>query len=363
MNQDQLDYFFMSEALILAEKGNNACHPNPRVGAVIVKDNQVISRGFHQKYGSKHAEVEAILSCKDQKKLINSTIYVTLEPCSHQGKTPPCVDLIIERKISRVVVATLDPNPQVNGEGIKRLKMAGIDITIGILENQAKELNLGFFSRILNNRPFIRSKIASSFDGKTSLSNKVSKWITNKYSRENVQQIRAQSSAILTSYKTVNDDNPKLTVRSLPDDAQPIRFIMDTHLKIDLDSDILKQKNVYVLHGVDLKEKPDVAAMFVKIKMNASGLILSECMRLFQTMEINELLIEAGPGLNGVFLKNHLIDELIAFQSPSVMGGQSNEMFNQPVLEDMKSKINLKLQDQRFFNNDLRSIFRVSYVD
>lgn len=353
----------MAEALKLAHHGSLTCKPNPAVGALITTNNQVIARGFHKVYGGPHAEVEAVNNIPKDINSNKCTLYVTLEPCAHQGKTPPCVDLIIKSGIKRVVIAALDPNPSVNGKGIKILKDAGIDVSSGILETQAIKMNHGFHFRMKTQRPFIRSKIASSVDGKIGLSNYQSKWITNDHSRKNVQNIRQQSNGILTSYKTINFDNPRLTVRHLNEDEQPIRFILDANLKIKEDAQILNQKNVVVYHAGNYKKHSNHCAEFVKISKNKNKLNLFDVMKHMNSLEINNLLIEAGSGINGEFFSNKLIDQLIIFQGNTILAGGAKQMFDEPILSDMKERVCLDRIDQRHFGNDLRSIFNIRYVD
>ena len=252
MNQD-FQTEFMALAIGLAKQGLGKTKPNPSVGAVVIKNGMVLGGGFHMKAGQEHAEVLALNEAGPDAK--GATLYVTLEPCAHHGKTPPCVDLIISSGIKRVVVASLDPNTQVNGKGLDVLRKNGIEVVEGVLQLQAEELNTGFFSRMTKNLPYIRSKIASSIDGRTSLANGDSKWITSEAARNDVQQWRARSCAILTGVGTINQDNPLLNVRNLAENDQPFRVIADTNLSIDLKSQILKQKNIMLAYSNDPNSK------------------------------------------------------------------------------------------------------------
>ena len=231
----------MALALKLASKGSEQTKPNPKVGALLVKEGEVVGKGYHAKAGDKHAEVIAIKEAG--LKANGATLYITLEPCSHHGKTPPCVDLIIQSGVREVVVACKDPNPHVNGGGLDILKTHNIKVVEDILSSQANELNKGFFSRMSNGRPYVRSKIATSIDGKTSLKNGDSKWITSDFARKDVQQWRKNACAIITGVNTINKDNPQLNVRLNEANHQPYRVILDTHLSIDLDAKIFTHPN------------------------------------------------------------------------------------------------------------------------
>jgi diaminohydroxyphosphoribosylaminopyrimidine deaminase/5-amino-6-(5-phosphoribosylamino)uracil reductase len=363
LNQENFDFIFMAQAMKLAQKSSLTCRPNPAVGAVIVKNNEVIADGYHERYGSDHAEVMAIKKCKDASQLNQSTIYITMEPCSHQGKTPPCVDLILASNISRVVIASLDPNPKVHGQGVKKLLDANIKVDTGILENQAFELNRGFFSRMQHQKPYVISKIAASVDGKTALRNWQSKWISGAESRANVQQLRKQCDGILTSYKTINVDNPQLNIREVGIIHQPYRFILDTNLKLNMQSQILQQSKVIVYHAEPLKSKPTVKAEFVQISKKDHQLNLQEIMAHMCSLEVNDLLVESGANLNGVLIQEKWLDELVIFQANSILGGEAKSMFNFPVIDEMQHRIQLEMVEQRYFGTDRRLKFKVNYVD
>jgi len=353
---------FMALALKLANKGAAGTKPNPKVGALIVKNGEVISTGYHAKAGEDHAEVIAIKKAGYKAK--GATLYVTLEPCAHQGKTPPCVGLIIKNGIKEVIVASKDPNPSVNGKGLNELRANNINIVEGILESQAEELNKGFFSRMSKGIPYVRSKIASSIDGKTSLKNSESKWITSEYARNDVQQWRKQSCAILTGVGTINKDNPRLTVRSQSIDNQPYRVILDTHLSINLNSQILEQKKVILAFSDDPKKKIDTLRDFdvqlIKLPFSKNFVDLNLLMRELASLEFNDILVESGPSLNGGLLEQNLIDELILYIAPIIMGGEATPMFHNPILHTMLNKIHLKQKDSRYFGDDLRLIMDVA---
>ena len=346
----------MSQALALAKKRHGRVRPNPSVGSIVVKDEKVVGKGFHEISGKDHAEVIAL---KDAGLLAKGAdLYVTLEPCNHQGKTPPCTNKIISAGISNVYIAMKDPNPLVNGLGIECLKNNGINVTSGIMEDEAKKLNLGFINRMTKSRPYIRSKIAMSVDGKTSLFNGKSQWITSEASRADVQKWRSKSCAILTGKGTVNSDNPSLSIRTIPSNQQPLRIILDSHLRVKRDSKLLQQSNVIVMYGEDknlnLTSLKNTKAEFIKIPLLDNKINLAEVMAYLNKLEINELWVEAGPDLNGELLKFGLLDELITYTAPYIMGGSANSVFNAPILKDMKDKIKISVLDCRSIGEDIR---------
>ena len=346
----------MSLALALAKKSQGNARPNPSVGAIVVKDEKIVGKGSHEVFGKDHAEVIAIKEAGLLTK--GADLYVTLEPCSHQGKTPPCTNAIISAGISNVYIAMKDPNPLVNGLGIEYLKNNGISVTSGIMEDEAKQLNLGFLNRMIKSRPYIRSKIAISLDGKTSLFNGQSQWITSEASRADVQKWRLKSCGILTGRGTINSDDPSLSVRTLSLNHQPLRIILDSHLRVKVESKILQQSNVIVFYGADknlnLTKLKKTKAEFIKIPLLDKKINLVELMKYLNELEINELWVEAGPDLNGELLRLGLLDELITYTAPYIMGGNANGMFNAPILKDMKDKIKLSILDLRSVGEDIR---------
>ena len=346
----------MSQALVLAKKSQGNARPNPSVGAIVVKDGKIVGKGSHEIYGKDHAEVIAIKEAGLLTK--GADLYLTLEPCSHQGKTPPCTNSIISAGIANVYIAMQDPNPLVNGLGIECLKNNGINVTSGIMEEEARKLNVGFINRMKSSRPYVRSKIAISLDGKTSLANGKSKWITSEASRADVQKWRLKSCAILTGKGTVNIDNPSLNIRNISSEQQPLRIILDSHLRVKVESKILQQSNVAVIYGADqnsnLIELEKTKANFIKMPLLDNKINLMGLMVYLNKLEINELWVEAGPDLNGELLKLGLLDELITYTAPCIMGGSANNMFNAPILEDMKDKIKLSVLDCRSIGKDIR---------
>lgn len=361
MKEDLSIYSFMSQALSLAKKGLGKTKPNPCVGAIVVKDNKIIGQGYHLKAGESHAEIIALMEAGVDAK--NADLYVTLEPCAHHGKTPPCIDAIISARIKRVIVAMEDPNPLVKGKGIAFLKNNNIEVISDVLAAQAKELNLGFNYRMTLNRPYIRSKIATSLDGRTSLMNGDSQWITSEDSRNDVQIWREKSCAILTGIRTINHDNPELTVRNLSPEKQPLRVILDSHLSIKLNSKILQQKNILLVYGDDPQQKllslNGLGVQSICLPLDNNRIDLIKLMAHLALLEINDLWVEAGPSLNGSLLENKLIDELIIYMAPILLAGNANPMFNHPILQSMQNKIHLTLQEVRHIGSDLRIQSRV----
>ena len=360
MREDSHNHY-MALALKLASKGSEQTKPNPKVGALLVKDGKVVGKGYHAKAGENHAEVIAIREAG--LKANGATLYITLEPCSHHAKTPPCVDLIIKSGVREVVVACRDPNPLVNGEGLNTLKVNNINVTEGVLSSQAIELNKGFFSRMSKKRPYVRSKIAASIDGRTSLKSGDSKWITSDYARKDVQQWRKNSCAIVTGINTINEDNPLLNVRLNETNRQPYRVILDTHLSIDFNVQILKQKKIILAYCEDPEGKLNTLQKrnihCLNLPIHDDFVDLNQLMRELVNLECNDILIESGPTLNGRLLKQNLIDEIILYMAPVILGGEANPIFNNPVLNSMQEKIKLEQKDIRYFGDNLRLIMKV----
>lgn len=321
----------MCRALHLAEKGKNSTSPNPRVGCVISKDNQIIGEGFHLQAGTPHAEVHALAQAGDAAE--GATAYVTLEPCSHYGRTPPCAQALIDAKISRVVMAQLDPNPLVAGNGQKMLEQAGIITQVGLLEEDARALNRGFLSRIERQRPFIFLKCAASLDGKTALKNGASQWITGPEARQEVQALRAQSCAVLTGVGTVLADDPRLTVRELTTLRQPTRVVLDTHLRTPLTAQVLDthQAPTLIMTAVNdaAQHQPylDRGVQVIVVALVNDRLDLLDAVTKLAALGIGELMVEAGSILNGAFLQANLVDEIVLFQAPKILGHQAQGLF------------------------------------
>ena len=357
MFSDQ-DRLFMRRALDLAEKGLYTTTPNPRVGAVIVKDGKIVGQGWHEKAGMPHAEIHAI---KDAGLLARgATLYVTLEPCSHHGMTPPCADAVIEAGISRVVVAMQDPNPLVAGRGLKRLMDAGIDVECGLLEMEAVALNPGFVSRMKHGRPWIRMKVAASLDGKTALENGESKWITGDEARQDGHRFRARACAILTGIGTVLADDPRLTVRDVETSRQPLRIVLDSRLRLPLDAKILDDLLIVAAEEDDEKrmalEKAGAEVIFLP---DEKGRIdLHALLRELAGRGINELHVEAGARLNGALLDADLVDEFVFYLAPCLLGKGAKGMFDIPALQKMEDRHALEISDVKMLGKDLRILGR-----
>ncbi len=350
------DHLFMSQALRLAEQGLYTTMPNPRVGCVIVNQGQVVGEGAHLKAGTPHAEVHALTQAGGLAK--GATAYVTLEPCSHHGRTPPCAAALIKAGVKTVVIAMQDPNPLVSGQGISMLQAAGVQVLTGLMQQQAIAINIGFIKRMTERMPLVRSKIAASFDGKTALSNGVSQWITGAAARADVQHWRARSCAIMTGIGTVLQDNPSLTVREIAVDRQPICVIVDSQLRIPLNATLLKNQQVLIAFASDPTQKAaELTAMgigLVCIPDETGKVCLNSLLSHLASIEVNELMVEAGEGLNGALMAAKLIDELIIFYAPKLMGSEGKGMFALPGLLAMTEVIDLDVRDVRQFGRDIR---------
>ena len=353
------DHSFMARALRLARRGLNTATPNPRVGCVIVRDGHVVDEGWHEQAGSPHAEavaLAAIVGAGDTP--IGATAYVTLEPCSHFGRTPPCADALIAAGVARAVVAMRDPNPLVAGQGLARLAAAGIEVASGLMEADATELNIGFVSRMTRGRPWLRLKVAASLDGKTALNNGVSQWITGPAARRDAHAWRARSCAVLTGIGTVRDDNPRLTVREVPTTRQPLRVVIDSRLETPPDAAILEGGNVLIAAAQD--DAGRAAALRARgaeivILPNDGGKVeLADLLRELGRRGINEILAEAGTRLNGSLLREGCVDELLIYQAPLLMGDSARGMFGLAELTDLGGATRLSIIERRSLGADLR---------
>lgn len=369
------DHLYMARALQLARNGLYSTSPNPRVGCVIVRDGIVVGEGWHQRAGEPHAEVLALRMANEFSDLAKgATAYVTLEPCAHFGKTPPCAQALIDAGVSRVVAAMQDPNPQVAGRGLAQLQAAGIATEVGVLEQEARELNIGFVSRMTRQRPWVRVKIASSLDGVSALNNGNSQWITHEAARRDGHHWRARACAILTGMGTVRADNPQLTVREWPADAlragtprQPMRVVLDARLEISpqarlfqdiahgvplliatLDSTdearecALKQAGAEVLRlPPDAQGKPDIAVLLTELAKRG----------------VNELHVEGGAGLNGALLNAGLVDEWLIYLAPTLLGPGRGVLDRSPLTE-LQQRSDLRIVDLTKVGEDIRIVAR-----
>jgi diaminohydroxyphosphoribosylaminopyrimidine deaminase/5-amino-6-(5-phosphoribosylamino)uracil reductase len=354
----QQDAVYMARALNLAKRGFYTTKPNPRVGCVLVRNDVIIGEGWHVKAGLGHAEIEALKDVPDAK---GATAYVTLEPCSHHGRTPPCCEALIKAGITRVVAAMQDPNPQVSGRGLEKLKAAGINVVCGVLEEDALALNRGFVKRMTKNRPFIRSKLAMSLDGRTAMASGESKWITSAEAKADVHKLRAESSAILTGINTVLADNPALTARIDMDVVQPVRVVLDSQLKMPITAHMasLPGRNLILTCSPDKNRQQILQKAGFEVYRLADKncrLDLHEVMIFLASQQINEVLVEAGSILNGALLAEGLADEYVIYIAPCILGDQGRGLFNMPGIQQMADKKNLKLCDVRQIGQDLKLI-------
>jgi diaminohydroxyphosphoribosylaminopyrimidine deaminase/5-amino-6-(5-phosphoribosylamino)uracil reductase len=361
-----VDHQLMSEALSEAQKALYLSNPNPRVGCVVAKEGKVIGRGFTQAVGKAHAEVQALADAKARgNDVTGSTIYVTLEPCSHTGRTPPCVDALIVAKPSKVIVAMSDPNPLVAGQGLEKLKLAGIEVQCGLLESEAQSLNRGFVSRMTRGLPWVRMKIAASLDGKTALPDGRSQWITGPLARADGHHWRAQACAIVTGVGTVKEDDPSLNVREVETQRQPVRIIIDSKLETPTNAKILQNPEqsgiLIVCANLDKSEMQTKAKAFeargiqVIAMANAFGKVdlPSLFSYLAKEREMNEIHIEAGFKLNGSMLREDCVDELLLYYAPFLMGDGIG-MANVGLLNDLGQRQNWQIIDQALLGSDLR---------
>ncbi len=352
-----IDHARMTQALQLAGRGLYTTQPNPRVGCVVAHGEEVVGSGFHQRAGEPHAEVFALREAGERAR--GATAYVTLEPCAHHGRTPPCADALVAAGVARVVIATDDPFPQVNGRGIDKLRAAGIQVDTGLMGEAARELNIGFFSRIERHRPYVRVKLAMSLDGRTALANGESKWITGEAARADVQRWRARSSAILSGSGTVRADDPRLTVR-LPDEEEftpPWRVLLDRQLQTPAGSHVLDGSvPTLLLHelGASCADHRFDRVERIAIATAQGGLDLRAVLALLAGRGCNELHVEAGPTLCGALFAGGLVDELLLYVAPLLLGDSARPLLHLPDLTDMAARWQLQMIDQRVLGPDIR---------
>lgn len=350
------DHIWMAQALQWAHKGRFITTPNPSVGCVLVKAGQLIGAGHSQAAGQAHAEVMALRMAGEQAR--GATAYVTLEPCSHFGRTPPCCDALIDAGVQRVVVALQDPNPQVAGQGLARLRAAGILVEVGILAEAAHQHHRGFLSRMTLQKPWVTLKVATTLDGKTALLNGASQWISSPEARADVQQLRARSCAILTGSGTVLADDPQLTIRQIDNmpwqGRQPLAVVVDSQLRTPMTARLLQDRPSLLAHCV---EKPDWASPQAELLYlpGAEGRVdLHALLGALATRGCNELLVEAGSTLNGAFLRAGLVDEVILYLAPKLFGHHAQGAFCWPALETVDQHTALRWIDSRIIGPDLR---------
>ncbi|CAH2907362.1 MAG: Diaminohydroxyphosphoribosylaminopyrimidine deaminase (EC / 5-amino-6-(5-phosphoribosylamino)uracil reductase (EC [uncultured Paraburkholderia sp.] len=362
----QTDFVHMERTLALAKRGMYTTDPNPRVGCVIVQNGEVIGEGFTQPAGQDHAEIRAMKDARSRgHDLRGATVYFTLEPCSHFGRTPPCANALIEAQVARVVAAMEDPNPQVSGRGLAMLRDAGIEVRCGLLANEAQELNIGFVSRMTRGRPWVRMKVAASLDGRTGLHSGVSQWITGEAARADGHAWRARASAILTGIGTVREDDPRMTVRAVDTPRQPQRVLIDSQLEVSPQAQILAGAPTLIFCG-NLDERHSERAQALRnrgaeiVEMaNAAGKVdLPGMLKVLGERQVNELHVEAGYKLNGSLLREGCVDELLVYLAPSLLGNDSMSMFNLSAPATLESRVKLAFHNVERIGDDLRMLAR-----
>lgn len=355
----------MARAHQLARNGLYTTDPNPRVGCVLVRDQAVVGEGWHAYAGGPHAEVVALRAAGERAR--GATAYVTLEPCSHHGRTPPCADALIAAGVARVVAALEDPNPRVAGQGLARLRAAGIEVASGLLAADSEALNPGFMSRMRRGRPYLRAKLAMSLDGRTAMASGESQWITGAAAREDVQRLRARSSAIVTGIGTVLADDPSMNVR-LPGVAvrQPLRVVLDPHLSMPPGARMLALEGetlVITATGPEDDAWEPLAAAgarIVSLPQGPDAIDLAGAMALLAERGINEVLLETGATLSGAMLRAGLIDQLVVYMAPKLMGDSARGLFHLPCIQAMADAVALEILDVRAVGADWRISARVA---
>ena len=363
MKFSAFDEIAMRRALELAERGLFSTHPNPRVGAVLVRDEEIVGEGWHERAGEPHAEPVAIRNAGERAR--GATAYVTLEPCCHHGRTPPCVDVLLAAGVRRVVFAIPDPNPRVNGGGAKLLRQAGVQVESGLLAKEAAEINAGFLMRMRDGRPFIRLKSAASLDGRTALANGESRWITSEEARADVQYWRARSSAVLTSADTVLADDPRLDVR-IDTPRQPLRVVLDRRRRVRRSAKIFAPPGeVLLFSGAGGKAKVHSGksagpAPVESVRLLRGHLDLARVFTRLGELEMNEVLVEAGPRLSGALLAAGLVDEWLLYLAPRLLGPQAKPLAALPRLRKLEAAPGFTLIDSQAVGTDLRLRLRPS---
>jgi diaminohydroxyphosphoribosylaminopyrimidine deaminase/5-amino-6-(5-phosphoribosylamino)uracil reductase len=355
----------MTRALELAARAIATTDPNPRVGCVVARDGKILAEGWHERAGEPHAEMNALRAAGERAS--GATFYITQEPCTQFGRTPPCVDAVIAARPARVVIGMIDPNPRERGAGIGRLEAAGIETRAGLLEAEARALNCGFVRRMEQGMPWVRVKLAASLDGRTALANGESRWITGEAARADVQLWRARSSAILTGSATVLRDNPQLNARladGSPASRQPLRVIADSELRTPVTARILSPPEEAIIFTVipdGAAQRQPFEARGVRIESARpapGGIDLRHLVTRLAQMEVNELWVEAGAWLSGALLVARVVDELVIYFAPSILGGSARGMFELPELRSLKERRDLEIIDTRMIGPDLRVIAR-----
>ena len=354
------DLSFMARALRVAENGLFTASPNPRVGCVLVTNDRIIGEGWHRRAGMPHAEIEALNSCSEDPR--GATAYVTLEPCAHFGRTPPCCDRLVEVGVRRVVIGATDPNPLVEGRGISRMRAAGIDVRTGLMADESRQLNCGFFSRMERKRPWVRVKLAASLDGRTALASGDSKWITSAQAREDVQRYRARADCILTGIGTVLADNPRMTVRLNSDHVaertsehrQPTLVIVDSLCRTPADATLFEADREVLIFSQTHSSASGNAAIVLSHAAVDGKICLSTMMRDLAIREVNEVHVEAGAELAAGLLAEQLVDELIVYQAPLLLGSDARALVALQGLTSMQQRLEFDYTDVSQVGRDLR---------
>ena len=361
MDFSQTDREYMARALDLAARGLFSTSPNPRVGCVIVRDGKVIGEGWHEAAGQPHAEVNALRQASAGAR--GATAYVTLEPCNHHGRTPPCTEALIAAGVGRVVAAMQDPNPLVSGQGFERLARAGIRVEQGLLEAEARELNIGFVSRMTRKRPWVRMKMAASLDGRTALANGKSQWITSQAARDDGHHWRARACAVLTGIGTLREDDPQLNVRAVQTPRQPLKVLIDSRLEASPDAKIFQSGKTLVFAGGPHPERAGALAARgaqIVVLPNANGKVeLPDMLAELARRGVNELHVEAGSKLNGSMLREGCVDELLVYLAPVLIGDSGQGMFHLPELTDLSRANRLDIEEVVSLGGDVRIRARV----
>ena len=358
------DHAFMARALQLAERGRDTAPPNPNVGCVIVKGGRIIGEGFHAKAGEPHAERVALNACTESPE--GATVYVTLEPCAHQGRTGPCADALVEARVGRVVAALEDPYPKVQGRGFAKLRAAGVRVDVGCMAAQAEETHRSFLHRIRTGRPWMRIKAAASLDGRIALANGASQWITSEAARRDVHALRARSAAMLTGIGTVLADDPELTVRHVPCTRQPKRILIDSRLDVPPTAKILqgapaivftasrdeaKRKRIAAT-GAEIVDAPEDAAKPGKTDLAA-------VVRMIAERDLADVTVETGSRLNGSLLAAGLVDEIVLYLAPMLLGDAAQGLFALPEMQSLDAAIRTRIVDVRQVGTDIRITARL----
>lgn len=365
MNQEvysEADCLHMKRAIDLSRLPVPAPHPNPRVGCVVTQEGKVVGEGYHQRAGEPHAEVNALRSIASNIK--PSEMYVTLEPCTISGRTPPCVDTVVASGVKRVIVSCADPNPHVNGYGIEKLRDSGVKVDVGLFSDLARDTNQGYFSRHEAGRPWITVKVAASLDGRVAMSSGESQWITGAASRSDVQRLRAGCDAILTGSGTVVADNPRLTCRLDDVEHYPTRIVVDSRLSISEDALLLQTKGELIIAttqkaSIDKKRMLEKKAVVLDFPIVSGGVDCAALMNSLAEREINHVLVEAGPKLLGSLIRDKLVDEFVFYVSPSLLGDCAIGMVSIQGIEKLEQRVHLKITQAEMIGSDLRIVARM----